>query len=173
MTLSSAADQNPARPVQSSIILLFLLGLVFFFFRNVITRCISSSSSSSTNEFQLPLQARPVSNGRKDSNESRPGQLDGFQPHSRRIIMISTAFAISLRLLFSTLILDNAQCSMPSIEVKKPSYCPSSVLTPTRFIYLCFLPSMTIGIFNAAGQSMTLHMTSMEDLLDISGQLFF
>ena len=118
----SLADQKPARPIQSSIVLLFILAFSFFSFRTFIARFISPPSASSTNAFQLPLQESPVSNGRKDSNESRPGQFATPKPRSNRKIVISTAIATSFCLLLSALILDNSQCAITSIGVSHLLY---------------------------------------------------
>lgn len=108
-----------ARPIQSSIVFLSILGVSFLLFRNLIAPFISSSSSASgTSTFELPLQEIPLSNGRKDSNESRPGQFSATQPGSRKTVIISTAIAISLRVLLFGLIVDNAQCSIASPEVR-------------------------------------------------------
>ena len=107
-----------ARPVQSSIVFLSILGVTFFLFHNRIARFITPSFASNPNTFELPLQEIPLSNGRKDSNESRPGKSSTAQPRSRKTFIVSTALAISLRVLLSGLILDNAQCSIASIAVK-------------------------------------------------------
>ena len=91
-------------------------------FRNIIAHIISSSSSlsptSGTDIFELPLQESLVSDGRKNSNESRSGHVSATQPRSRRIVIVSTAIAISIRVLLFSLIVDNAQCSVTSIGVR-------------------------------------------------------
>ena len=109
-------------------------------FRNLITRFISSSSSaSSTKKFELPLQEIPLSNGRKDSNESRSAQFSAAQPRSGRRVVISTAIAISLRVVLSRLILDNAQCSISSVEVRALPYRTHCIHTKSYQGYLPLL----------------------------------
>lgn len=73
-----------------------------------------------------------MSNGRKDSNEARPGQFSATQPRSRRIVIISTAIAITLRVVLSALILENGQCAITSVEVRNLSYETLCILTPAK-----------------------------------------
>lgn len=124
--------KQKARPVQSSIVLLSILGVSFLLFRDLIAHFISLSSASGANAFELPSKETPVSHGRKDSNEYRPGQVDTTQPRSRRIVIISTAVAISLRVLLSGLILDNGQCGFISVGVRHLLYENQRILTPTK-----------------------------------------
>ena len=88
-------------------------------FHNLIARfiCLALLSSSGENTFELPLQEPLVHNGRKDSSESRSERFRATQPRSGRIVVASTAIAISLRILLSGLVLDNVQCSVASLEV--------------------------------------------------------
>lgn len=131
MTYSPGSHRliETARPVQSSIVLLSILGINFFLFSNLIVKSISSSCISGIIKFDLPLQEGPVSNGRKDSNEFRPGQLSTTQPRSRRTVIIFTAFAISLRVVLSGSILENGQCAVASVEVSCLSYRIQCILT--------------------------------------------
>ena len=101
-------------------------------FSNLIARFVSSSSVSGIKTLDLPLQEGLVSNGRKDSNEFRPGQLSATQPRSKRIVIISTALAISLRVVLSGLILNNGQCAIASVEVRCLSYRIQRILTPVK-----------------------------------------
>lgn len=118
-------DICTGRPNQALIFTLFLSGISLIVFRNVIPRSISSSHSSRDDSY-LPLQGLHSSNALRGPEHSSSGQEDAAlfpRPRQGRLLQISLAVALSLRVGILSLISYNQQCTISSLEVSWESCC--------------------------------------------------
>lgn len=107
------------RPIQSSILILFISGLTILFFRNLILRTLFSFYNNQTPSV-LPLLDARVSDSDKDFDDLPTEQRGPAQPltaGSKRLLTVSAAVAISLRIELSRELLFNRQCKISSVEV--------------------------------------------------------
>ncbi|KAL2041531.1 hypothetical protein N7G274_005913 [Stereocaulon virgatum] len=130
-SLSYEASSITGRPNQSSIIILFISGLCLVCLRNVITRLISFKV---VQEPVLPLQDILPFSVQKDlkspSSESW-SSTRYLPPRLRRLLLFSVATAVSLRVGFLHLILDNMQCTISRVEGFVPL-----LLTVSKYWYM-------------------------------------